>query len=115
MNHPLQALKEPLKLEQSQRNPMISNSSPGWNADWASPPGHLIEELRQERNISLHDFAGETGLTMSEVLDLERGEFAIDGLLAERLEYVFGAPEAFWLRLESQYRDDLAKGRKVIP
>lgn len=88
---------------------MISSPDPEWDADWASPPGSMIQELREERNISLHDFAGETGLTVPEVLALDEGKLAIDALLAERLEYVFGIPEAFWLRSEIQYRKDLSK------
>lgn len=84
-----------------------------WNADWAFPPGSLVEELRLERRISLHDLAGMLGLTVPEVLELERGEYPIDALLAERLEYVFGMAEATWLRMELNYRGDLAKGKKV--
>ena len=83
------------------------------NRDWTVPPGHLIEELRQERRISLHDFAGETGLTVPEVLELDSGALKIDPLLAERLEYVFGIPENFWLTLQNNYEEDLKKGRKV--
>lgn len=84
-----------------------------WNADWAFPPGQLAEELRIERHVSLHDLAGMLGLTVPEVLEFERGEYPIDDLLAERLEYVFGMPEATWMRMELNYREDLAKGKKV--
>ena len=84
-----------------------------FNPDWTSPPGWIVNELRQERRISLHDFAGETGLTAGEVEDFEKGNLPLDALLAERLEYVFGVPELFWIRLESNYRSDLAKGRKI--
>ena len=86
-----------------------------FNADWTSPPGGIVEELRLERRISLHDFAGETGLTVSEVQELEAGGFPIDSLLAERLEYVFGTemPKSFWMTLEINYRNDLESGRKV--
>lgn len=66
-----------------------------------------------ERRISLHDLAGETGLTVSEVQELEAGELPIDSLLAERLEYVFGRPEHYWMKLELNYRNDLTNGRKV--
>jgi len=81
------------------------------NPDWTAPPGYLVEECRRERNISLHDFAGETGLTVPEVLELERGERGIDLLLAERLEYVFGVPESFWLTLQKNFEVDIKKGR----
>lgn len=83
------------------------------NADWTAPPGYLIEELRQERRISVHDLAGYLGLTVPELYDLEAGSYPLDGLLAERLEFVFGSPESFWVKLEGNYRSDLAKGRKV--
>lgn len=84
-----------------------------WNADWTFPPGQLAEELRTERRISLHDLAGMLGLTVPEVLAFEKGEYPVDQLLAERLEYVFGMAEATWLRMEINYREDLAKGKKV--
>lgn len=84
-----------------------------FDPDWTAPPGFIVEELRTERRISLHDLAGYLGLTVSEVLELEQGKLEIDPLLAERLEYVFGMPEETWLRMEQNYRDDLAKGLKV--
>lgn len=84
-----------------------------FDADWTCPPGWTIQELRQERLISLHDFAGEVGLSVPEVKDLDEGHFPIDALLAERLEYVFGIPEHFWLNMERNYRKDLAQGKKV--
>lgn len=84
-----------------------------FNPDWTAPPGWTVEELRKERRISLHDLAGMLGLTVPEVLEFEQGKLPLDPLLAERLEYVFGTPEAFWLRLEKNYREDLAKGLKV--
>ncbi len=84
-----------------------------FNPDWASPPGSIVGELRLERRISLHDFAGETGLTVPEVLELEEGTLRIDPHLAERLEYVFGQPpEKFWLTLQLNYDNDLKRGRK---
>jgi HTH-type transcriptional regulator/antitoxin HigA len=84
-----------------------------FSPDWTSPPGWIVEELRGERRISLHDLAGMIGLTVPEVLELEGGSFQLDPLLAERLEYVFGISEATWLSLEENYRKDLTKGLKV--
>jgi plasmid maintenance system antidote protein VapI len=84
-----------------------------FDPDWACPPGWILQELREERRISLHDFAGETGLTVAEVKELDEGHFPIDPLLAERLEYVTGIPEHFWLTAESNFRKDLEMGKKV--
>lgn len=84
-----------------------------FNPDWTSPPGWCVGELREERRVSLHDLAGMLGLTVSEVLELEEGKFPIDPLLAERLEYVFGMPEATWMRMERNYRKDLERGLKI--
>jgi plasmid maintenance system antidote protein VapI len=54
------------------------------------------------------------GLTVPEVLDLEEGSLPIDGLLAERLEYVFGVSEAIWMGMEVNYQKDLERLAKKV-
>lgn len=74
--------------------------------DWAIHPGEMVREYRKEIRISPHDLAGETGLTVGELYDLESGKTDIDDFLAEKLSEVFGTSKQFWFNLQANYNED---------
>jgi len=88
---------------------MMTGFSSNWDSDWALHPGSVLEEMRQEKNISPHDLAGETGLTVGELYEIEAGEADIDELLAERLGDIFGTGKQLWLNLQSLYEEDCSR------
>ena len=77
-----------------------------WEADWCQHPGELISEYRQNLRYSLHDLAGELGLTVGELLEIEAGLEGIDELLSELLSRSFGTTKEFWMKLQSNYEED---------
>lgn len=79
------------------------------NFDWCMHPGEFLKEIRQEKRISPHDLAGETGLTVGELYDLEEGRTNIDPFIAEQFARVFGTTKEFWLSLQSNYNEDYTR------
>lgn len=80
-----------------------------FNCDWCLHPGELLTEYREGIRISRHDLAGETGLTVGELCDIEEGRSGIDSFIAERFADVFGTTPQFWLNLQSNYEEDYAR------
>jgi addiction module HigA family antidote len=81
----------------------------GFNADWASPPGELIEEVLEERGWTRAELAQRLDFSAKHVNELLKGRAAITADSAERLERVLGHDAGFWLRLEANYQQDLVR------
>jgi HTH-type transcriptional regulator/antitoxin HigA len=77
--------------------------------DWVSAPGDTIGDILEERNLSPLEFAQRIGRTPEHAGDLLSGHAKITTETARQLEIVLGAPAAFWMARESQYREDLAR------
>lgn len=77
--------------------------------DWCVHPGELVREYREHIRISPHDLAGETGLTVGELYDLEECRSDIDPLLASQLAQVFGTTQQFWINLQENYDKDFKR------
>ena len=82
-------------------------NSQGFLPLWASPPGETIQDVLQERSISLDKFGEMTGLPHLAVQKLMSGATPISLELAERLSEAVGASPEFWITRDCQYRDDL--------
>lgn len=76
---------------------------------WSSPPGETVADLLEERNLSLREFAKQIGLTVDYISDLLQGSTPITIDIAQRLEQAFGVSAAFWMKRESQYREDMSR------
>jgi HTH-type transcriptional regulator / antitoxin HigA len=77
--------------------------------DWAVPPGHILVEALEERDISLDDFAAVTGIDRAQLDRLATGEDALDAITASVLEERLGIPAKFWMRSEQLFRAHLWK------
>jgi len=84
---------------------MINNFS--FQPNWSSPPGDTMADLLEERNLSLREFAQQIGLTIDDISDLLHGNAPITIDIARSLEKTFGVSAAFWMKRESQYREDI--------
>jgi HTH-type transcriptional regulator/antitoxin HigA len=91
-----------------------------FNADWASPPGDLIEEVLEEHGWTRAELAQRLAFSPKHVNELLKGRASITADTAERLARYFGGDAASWLALQADYdlktlatRDDIA--RKVSP
>jgi plasmid maintenance system antidote protein VapI len=80
---------------------------------WASPPGETIADALLARRWSHIEFAEQLGESSDVVDDLLDGKMAITIGLARRLHEVIGASVAFWMARDLQYREDVARIRKV--
>lgn len=77
--------------------------------DWTSPPGHSIQDLLEELELTNQDAAILLGLEKLELEALLIGELRIDEALAERISIHLGSTKGFWLRREENYRSDLVR------
>ena len=84
-------------------------TNPGFNADWASPPGDLIEEVLEEFGWTRAELAQRLDFSAKHVNELLKGRVPITADSAERLERVLGHDAGFWLRLEANYQQDLVR------
>ena len=84
-----------------------------FECDWVSPPGDTIEDALEEQGMSQIEFAERTGFSKKHVNGLIKGSVAITAETALKLEAVLGAPAAFWLRREMEYREDLARKKML--
>jgi addiction module HigA family antidote len=84
-----------------------------FNADWASPPGDIIEEFLEERGWTKAQLAVRLDFSPKHVNEILKGRAAITAETAERLERVLGSTADFWLRLESNYQQDLVRVQQL--
>lgn len=75
----------------------------------AIPPGETVLEAIQERGMSQVDLATRMGRTPKFVTELVGGKSSITIETALALEQVLGIPASFWLSLESNYQETLAR------
>ena len=73
---------------------------------WASAPGATILDALHDAGLSVEDLADAIHVSDAEARRLVRGEVPITAAIAEALVGLIGGSAAFWLRRESQYRDD---------
>ena len=81
--------------------------------DWVAIPGESISDLLEERGWTQSDLATRTGFTTKHVNLLLKGKAPITEDTALRLERVLGSSARFWLNLEAQYREHLARQESV--
>ena len=82
--------------------------------DWASPPGHTLERIAKEKNISQKTVLDVLRLNRTELYQLYTGTLLIDGELAERLHELTDTPVKFWINRENNFRDAIARGASVV-
>lgn len=77
--------------------------------DWIVTPGDTIAELLEERGWTQTEFAQRLGCTLKHVNQLLKGAASITQDTALGLEKVLGSTARFWMGLETQYREQLAR------
>ena len=73
---------------------------------WSCPPGATILDLLEEKNIPLSHLANALGKSIEFTNQLLVGGKEIDTGIANSVSRVLGATPSFWLRRESQFRED---------
>lgn len=69
------------------------------------PPGTIIQEELESRNMTTGQFAEAMGLPEWAIEHLISGALNLDKTAAERLESIFGISATFWLNMESRFRE----------
>lgn len=90
---------------------MATSARPGWEPEWAIPPGEVLLEALQDRDMTQSELAQRLGRPLKTVNEIIKGKAAITPETAIQLERAIGISSRFWSNLETQYRDTLARQR----
>ena len=75
----------------------------------AIPPGEMLAEEMELRNMPREDIAAKLGQPAEAIDNIISGEQAITPEIADKLAEAFWIPAWYWLRLEARYRETLAR------
>lgn len=78
-----------------------------YKPDTVSPPGHSLQDLLEERNISLTKFSKISGIHYDNLKKIVVGEKSLNFKFAWKLERATNIPIEFWLARERRYREYL--------
>lgn len=80
-----------------------------FHPDYAVPPGEILEYELEIRSMSQKELSDRTGITAKHIISIMKGASPITPQTAIKLERVLGMPVDYWLNLESQYQEVLAR------
>lgn len=72
--------------------------------DWLCPPGEILEEALQERDMTRDDLADAVGYEVEEIDAIIDDQAPVTHELAVALERAIGVPAGLWDGLETAYR-----------
>lgn len=87
----------------------MAESKSTFTPDWVEPPGGTIADVIEERGWSQTELAKRLGYTEKHVSQLINGKVRITPDAAQRLHRVIGSTVSFWLALEANYQQHLAR------
>lgn len=80
-----------------------------FHPDYAVPPGEILEYELELRGMRQKELSARTGITAKHLISIIKGESAVTPPTAIKLERALGMPVDYWLNLEAQYREVLAR------
>lgn len=80
-----------------------------YEPDYVTPPGETLLETIEALDMSQAELARRTGRPKKTINEIIQGKTAITPDTAIQFERVLGVPANFWLRMEQQYRESLAR------
>ena len=90
----------------------MAKSSNQYNPDYAVPPGWILEEHLEARNLSQAEFAKRCGRSAKLISEIISGKAPVEPDTAIQFQKVLGMDAGIWLGIESDYRLHLAKERE---
>ena len=78
-------------------------------SDLPIPPGEILEEELEARGMTRKDLAARMATDPKDIDEIIRGEKAIDPETAVKLANALGIGARYWLGLETDYRQALAR------
>ena len=79
--------------------------------DYIVPPGWVLEEYLEVREISPGEFAQLCGRSPELIAGIIAGEMPVDAATAAEFERVLGLAAHIWLGIEESFRNHLARKR----
>jgi HTH-type transcriptional regulator/antitoxin HigA len=84
-----------------------------YDPDFGVPPGKLLEEYLDEREMSARDFGRRCGRSAKLIVEIIAGKAPIEPETALQFERVLGMSADIWLKMEASYRLHLAKAHEL--
>ena len=91
---------------------MAKHSINQYMPDYIVSPGEVLEFELQMRGMTQHELAKRTGLTPKHIGSVVNAKSAITPETAIKLERAIGMPVQYWMNLESQYQEALARAEE---
>ena len=88
---------------------MTNSAKNEFKPNYTVIPGETLEETLDALGISQHELAMRIGQPLKMVSEIIKGKTAITDDTALQLEKVLNIPASFWLCLEQQYCETLAR------
>ncbi len=88
---------------------MDKHSLNEYQPDYAVAPGEVLAVELEMRGMTQQELAKRTGLTPKHIVAIAKAKSAITPETAIKLERALGMPAEYWLNLESQYQEVLAR------
>ncbi len=83
-----------------------------YEPDYAIHPGKTLKEVLAEKGILPKEFAVRTGKPIKTISNLLNGKTGVTPDMAVQFEKVLNIPANFWLKLQSEYEEFLARSRE---
>jgi len=88
---------------------MVKPVTNEYQPDYAVYPGEVLSYELELRGMSQKELAKRTGLTAKHIVAIIKAKSAITPETAIKIERAIGMPADYWLKLESQYQETLAR------
>jgi len=87
----------------------MTNTSEKYFANIAIPPGETLLETLECMDMTQREFAARVGMAIKTINEIIKGKAPITAETALKFEAVLDVPASFWINLESNYREALAR------
>jgi HTH-type transcriptional regulator / antitoxin HigA len=84
-----------------------------YRPDYVAPPGKVLEEFIEARDLSARELARRCGRSAKLVVEIIAGKAPIEPETAMQLERVLGMDASVWLNMEAAYRLHLARAEEA--
>lgn len=81
----------------------------GYSPDYAVAPGEVLSDELELRGMTQNELAKRTGLTPKHIVSIVKAKSPITPETAIKFERAMGMPADYWLNLESNYQEALAR------
>lgn len=89
-------------------------SERSFQPNYVVPPGETLEEVLLDRKMTPVGFAEQIDVPIEIIAGILKGETPISDEIAYKFHDYLGISTSFWIRLEKNYRDGLARGAEVL-